>query len=118
LSLPSDVGVSGRDYEKWLTNLLQEQGFAGLTVTAKPVDLKSGVTATGAAATKAVPVYAKLGFSVTGRASLANLVKLLEKFYMRRAACTRFGRYHPEAVDADCPATTHRTWTSTWRSRP
>jgi hypothetical protein len=81
LSLPSDVDVSRVAYEKWLTNLLQEQGFSGVTVTPKPTDFKTGVIATGAAANKAPPVFAKLFYSVTARASLANLVRLLDKFY-------------------------------------
>jgi hypothetical protein len=81
LSLPSELQIAKLEYEKWLTNLVQAQGFSGSTITPKPVDLKSGITATGPAANKAVPVYAKLGFSVSGRSSLANLIKLLDKFY-------------------------------------
>src|SRR4051812_28177351 len=42
LSLPSDVDVSRREYERWLTNLVQAEGFVGVTVTPKPPDLKSG----------------------------------------------------------------------------
>jgi hypothetical protein len=81
LTLPKDVDISKLKYEEWLTNLLQKEGFVGPTVTPKPVDLKTGVTATGAAAAKAAPVYAKLGYSVTGRANLGSLAGFLKKFY-------------------------------------
>jgi hypothetical protein len=81
LSLPSNHRDAQIEYEKWLTNLVQEQGFTGPTITPKAVDLKTGITATGPAVAKATPVYAKLGFSVTGRATLANLAKMLDKFY-------------------------------------
>ena len=56
LSLPSDHRDARIEYEKWLTNLVQEQGLTGPTVTAKPVDLKTGVTA--GLRPKATPVYA------------------------------------------------------------
>jgi hypothetical protein len=81
LTLPSDVKVASLEYDKWLTNEVQKSGFANPSVTPKPTDLKSGQIATGTAAAKTPPVYAKLGFSVTGRATLANLVNFLEKFY-------------------------------------
>jgi hypothetical protein len=81
VSLPSDINVSRLEYDKWLTNLVQRKGFVNATVTPKPVDLKTGVTATGQAAAKAAPVYAKYGYSVSGRATLANLVNFLEEFY-------------------------------------
>jgi hypothetical protein len=81
LTLPSKLDVANLEYDKWLTNEIQKAGFVGPSVSPKPIDLKSGVTAVGAAAAKAPPVYAKMGFSVTGRATLANLVQFLDKFY-------------------------------------
>ena len=81
LTLPTSVENSELQYERWLSNLVLENHFVNATVVPKPPDLKSGITATGVAATKAAPVYAKLGFSVTGRATSGNLVNFLKEFY-------------------------------------
>ncbi|CAN5317307.1 hypothetical protein BH10PLA2_BH10PLA2_23310 [soil metagenome] len=81
LTLPSDVKLASLEYDKWLSNEVQKSGITKPSVTPKPTDLKSGQIATGTAAAKTPPVYAKLGFSVTGRATLGNLVRFLEKSY-------------------------------------
>ena len=81
LTLPTSIENSNLQYERWLSNLVLLNHFVNATVAPKPPDLKSGVTATGAAAAKAAPVYAKLGFSVTGRATPANLVNFMKEFY-------------------------------------
>ncbi len=80
LSLPSSPDLAKLEYERWLTDLVNQERFANATVTPKPVDYKSGTLSTSVTS-KAPPVYVKLGFSVTGRANLASLVRLLEKFY-------------------------------------
>jgi hypothetical protein len=81
LTLPSKVDVANLEYDKWLTNTVQQSRFVNASVSPKAIDTKSGITATGAAAAKAAPVYTKLSFTVSGRATLANLVLFLEKFY-------------------------------------
>ncbi len=81
LTLPSKLDVANLEYDKWLNDKVGKARFVGASVLPKPIDMKSGITATGAAAAKAPPVYAKMAFSVTGRATMANLVQFLESFY-------------------------------------
>jgi hypothetical protein len=77
LSLPPDVNLSLREYERYLSELVRQSGIpaGGLTITPRPPDTKSSP------AVGKVPVYTKLDFSVTGRTSLPHLVALLERFY-------------------------------------
>jgi hypothetical protein len=78
LSLPADVDLARRDYEKFLSQLIFESDFTpgSITVTAKPADSKNAPQIVGKGA-----VYTRLSFSVNGHGKLASLVKFLEKFY-------------------------------------
>jgi hypothetical protein len=78
LSLPADVDVARREYEKYLTSLLQKSGFAQATliVTPKPPDVKTVPQLPGKG-----PIYTRLTYTVAGSANLADLVKALNQFH-------------------------------------
>jgi hypothetical protein len=75
LSLPADVDLAGREYEKYLSDLLRESDFEG-SVTPKPPDTRTSPQLPGKK-----PIYTRLTFNVIGHASLDGLVKMLDRFY-------------------------------------
>jgi hypothetical protein len=78
LSLPPDVDLARREYEKYVSELILESDFqpGSVIVTAKPADAKSTPQVTGKG-----PIYTRLPFTITGHGTLASLTKFLERFY-------------------------------------
>ena len=79
LSLPSDVALARLEYEKYLSGLVRQSGFAAgaFTVTPQPADTKTSPTLPG----KKEPIYVRLPFAVQARGEVGDLVEFLEKFY-------------------------------------
>ncbi|HMF14194.1 MAG TPA: hypothetical protein VKE94_17885, partial [Gemmataceae bacterium] len=75
-SLPADMDLAKREYQRYLEGLLRESGFGQISVA----DRKAGGRGVPTLANK-TPVYTPLGFTVTGRATFESLVKMMEKFY-------------------------------------
>jgi hypothetical protein len=75
-SLPTDVDMAKREYVRYLNELLQKSSFRDASVSSLNPDARN----TPALSNK-TPIYTKLGFRVSGRASLESLVKMLEGFY-------------------------------------
>jgi len=77
-SLPNDIDLARREYEKYLSELLRQSEFpaGAFTVTPKPEDTKSAPKLPNKQ-----PIYTKLDFTVTGRAPLESLVALMRRFY-------------------------------------
>lgn len=79
LSLPADVDMARREYERELNTLMKRSRFANgsFTVTPKPPDTKTSPTI----GMKKEPIYTRLAYTVQAHTSLANLVDFLERFY-------------------------------------
>jgi hypothetical protein len=79
LSLPADVGLARLEYEKYLSGLVRECGFAAgsFIVTPQPADTKTSPTLPG----KKDPIYIRLPFAVQARGEVGDLVEFLERFY-------------------------------------
>jgi hypothetical protein len=75
-SLPADLDVAKREYQRYLELLLRNSGFAQVSIA----DRKVGGRSVPTLANK-TPVYTPLGFTVTGRATQESLVKMMEGFY-------------------------------------
>jgi hypothetical protein len=75
LSLPADVDMAAREYEKYLNELLREQNFEA-SVTPKAPDTRTSPTLSGKK-----PAYTRLSYTVLGHATLEGLVGFLDKFY-------------------------------------
>jgi hypothetical protein len=78
LSLPADVDLARRDYEKYLIELLSQSGVApgSRTVIPKAPDAHAVPTLPNKE-----PVYTRLEYVVQARSGLEGLVKFLESFY-------------------------------------
>ena len=78
LSLPADADLARRDYEKYLSALLSQSGFAPLkfSVTPRSADSRSAPTVAGKG-----PIYNRLSFTVQAQGELLNLVQFLQGFY-------------------------------------
>jgi hypothetical protein len=78
LSLPSDIDLARREYERYLSGLFREGGFAAGTfsVVPRPTDAKSSPSIPGKG-----PIYIKLSFNVLAHGNLGNLVHVLLEFY-------------------------------------
>jgi hypothetical protein len=78
MSLPADVDLASREYEKFLTDLLRQSKFApdGLTI-----DSKKGAKSTATLPGKKEPVYTTIAFTVKARGELSSLITFLERFY-------------------------------------
>lgn len=76
LSLPGDADVARTLYERYLNELLRTSGFAQVTLTARPPDSRNAP-----ALPDKKPIYTRLAYNATGRATLDGLVKMMEKFY-------------------------------------
>jgi hypothetical protein len=78
LSLPADPDMARREYEKYLSGLLRESGFAAgsFSVVPKPTDSKTSPTLPGKG-----PIYSRLTFTVLAHGNLKSLVQTLQKFY-------------------------------------
>jgi hypothetical protein len=76
LSLPQPVDYSRREYENFLSDLLQESGFPSTkTITPRNPEKSSVV------GPDKKPVYTRLPYTIVAKANLGNLVDLLERFY-------------------------------------
>jgi hypothetical protein len=78
MSLPADVDLASREYEKFLSDLLRQSKFAPGAFT---IESKKGAKSPATLPGKKEPIYTKLGFTVTTRGDLASLVAFLERFY-------------------------------------
>lgn len=78
LSLPTDIDLARREYERYLSELLRESGFApgAYSVVPKPTDSKTAPTVPGKG-----PIYTRLTFTVQAHGSLNDLVHMLKEFY-------------------------------------
>jgi hypothetical protein len=76
LSLPADQVMARGEYAKFLTDLMRQSSFAVEYLRAGQSDGRVNVTAD-----KKKPVYTPLTYSLRAKASLGNVVKMLEKFY-------------------------------------
>jgi hypothetical protein len=83
LSLPADPDAAKVEYEKYLSEMMQDSGLTAGTfsITPKGVDSKTGLVGTGSGAAGKVQVYTRLTFAVQLHTSLAKLVTVLEQFY-------------------------------------
>ncbi|MBV9124314.1 MAG: hypothetical protein JO112_13225 [Planctomycetes bacterium] len=75
LSLPADVDLARREYEKYLSELLRRSGCEA-TVTPKAPDTRTSPMLPGKK-----PIYTRLEFAVAGSASLENLISFMNQFY-------------------------------------
>ncbi len=77
-SLPSDVDLARREYEKYLDDILRRSGFVAgsFTVTPKAEDSKSSPKLGNKQ-----PIYTKLDYTVTGRGPLESVVAMMRTFY-------------------------------------
>jgi hypothetical protein len=77
LSLPADVDLSLREYEKYLTSLMERSGFpaGSYTVKPRPADARN-VPMLGKK-----PIYTRLIFNVVAHANLESVVDMLDSFY-------------------------------------
>jgi hypothetical protein len=78
-SLPPDVDLSQREYEKFLTDLARKSGARGgdfSVIPPRQLDTKSSPTIPGKGA-----IYTKLPFTIQGHGSVPMIVKLLEGFH-------------------------------------
>lgn len=78
-SLPPDVDLAQREYEKFLSDLPRKSGARGgdFTVSApRQIDTKSSPTLPGKG-----PIYTKLPFTIQGHGTVPTVVKLLENFH-------------------------------------
>lgn len=80
LSLPADVDLDRREYQKYLEDLLRRSGFASgsFRISSEPPDTNSSPKLT---AGKKDPIYTSLPFTVQAHGSLSSLVDCLERFY-------------------------------------
>lgn len=78
MSLPADADLAGREYEKYLSDLLRQSQFPAGTFTIETrKDAKAGPTLPG----KKDPLWTKLTCTVTTQGELSSLVGFLERFY-------------------------------------
>jgi hypothetical protein len=78
ISLPGDLDLARREYERFLTEMLRESGFAPGSYTV--ISPKTTEVKTSAAAAKKSP-YTALTFKVQAPANLGQFVTFLERFY-------------------------------------
>jgi hypothetical protein len=80
MSLPADVDLAQREYERYLTDLMSMSGFppGSYSVLPRPVDTKSGPTLGGK---NTPPIYTRLTFGLQAHTTLDNLIKMLDRFY-------------------------------------
>jgi hypothetical protein len=77
LSLPGDVDLARREYEKYLNDLFRQNGAANnLLITSREVEQRYSSGTMGK-----TTIYSKLLFTVTAHTTLSNYVKILERFY-------------------------------------
>jgi hypothetical protein len=79
LSLPGDIDLDRREYQRYLEDLLRQSGFpAGFRVTSENPDTTSSPKLPG----KKEPIYTALPFKVTAQhGTLPNLIEAMERFY-------------------------------------
>jgi hypothetical protein len=76
LSLPSQLDFSQREYEIYLSGLLQDSGFPPTRQIMPKTPEKSSQVIAGKG-----PIYLRLPFTIQAKATLASLVDMLERFY-------------------------------------
>ncbi|MBL8794196.1 MAG: hypothetical protein JNM56_09840 [Planctomycetia bacterium] len=79
MSLPADVDLAQREYEKYLSDLVRQSKFAaGVSRVIPPqqIDTRSGLVPG-----KKEPVYIKLTYTVETHGDLLSLSSFLERFY-------------------------------------
>jgi hypothetical protein len=78
MSLPADVDLASREYERFLSDLLRHSHFApdGLSIDSKK-SAKNTATLPG----KKEPIYTTIAFNVKARGELSSLISFMEKFY-------------------------------------
>jgi hypothetical protein len=96
LSLPSDIILSGREYESQLSALLRRSEFqaGAYTITPGPPDSKNSPTIG-----PKKPAYTRLTYVITGKGELHSIADFLDRFYrqpllhqIRSFSITRSGR--------------------------
>jgi len=75
-SLPADIDVAKRQYQLFLEDLFRKSGFPQVSVAQRNVSSRNAPTLANK-----TPIYTPLGYTVTGRATLESLVKMMEGFY-------------------------------------
>jgi hypothetical protein len=75
-SLPAELDVAKREYQRYLEDLLRKSGFAQVSVGPRNVTTRNVPTLSNK-----TPVYTPIGYTVNGRATLDSLVKMMEDFY-------------------------------------
>jgi len=79
MSLPADVDLAQREYEKYLSDLVRQSKFAaGVSRVIPPqqIDTRSGLVPG-----KKEPVFVKLSYTVETQGDLLSLSSFLERFY-------------------------------------
>lgn len=79
LSLPTDTDLARREYEKYLSDVLRQSGFASgaFQITPKAADTRSSPTIPA----KKEPIYTRLTFTVSARGDLGSFTESLQRFY-------------------------------------
>jgi hypothetical protein len=77
LSLPPDADLARREYERFLSELLRKNRFGNVSVAERGKADTRNVPTTG----NKVPIYTRLSFNAQGRATIDNVVGMLEGFY-------------------------------------
>jgi hypothetical protein len=75
-SLPADINAAKREYQRYLDDLLRKSGFSQVSLGPRNVTTRNVPTLANKA-----PVYTPIGYTVSGRATLDSLVKMMEDFY-------------------------------------
>ncbi|HZT81421.1 MAG TPA: hypothetical protein VFA26_14420 [Gemmataceae bacterium] len=76
VSLPPDTDLAWREYERYLSELMRRSGFDPVSVKARPPDTRGVPTLPNKQ-----PIYTRLVFVADGRAPLAAVVTMMERFY-------------------------------------
>jgi hypothetical protein len=78
LSLPADIDLAAREYDKYLEKLFRDSGFAdaSFSVVPKAPDSKASPALPGKG-----PIYTRLTFTVLAHGKLDSLVQMMDGFY-------------------------------------
>lgn len=80
LSLPTDLDLARREYERYLTLLLRESGFDAGSYTITPPRGADTKTPTAAQQAKGPP-YTRLSYTLKAPATITQVVAFMERFY-------------------------------------
>ncbi len=81
ISLPTNIYVARREYERFLNDLLTESGFHVDYLHGSDVQVQNRSQAARPGAKKETPVYQPVLFEVRGLASVKDLAVLLDRFH-------------------------------------